>query len=87
MLRVSLRSYFFSSFPLRRSFPIIWLCFLAPSHACLGIAWLLFPFVLVAVQFITVEDVGGVKPWHLTPKVLSVLRALTGTMKEHYVER
>ncbi|CAM9952997.1 unnamed protein product [Ectocarpus sp. 6 AP-2014] len=38
-------------------------------------------------QFITVEDVAGVWPWHLTPKVLSVLRALTGTMKAHYVER
>ncbi|CAM9955955.1 unnamed protein product [Ectocarpus sp. 12 AP-2014] len=38
-------------------------------------------------QFITVEDVAGVRPWHLTPKVLSVLRALTGTMKAHYVER
>eukprot|EP00752_Nemacystus_decipiens_P012309 g10914.t1 len=38
-------------------------------------------------KFITVEDVGGVRPWHLTPKVLSVLRALTGTMKAHYVER
>lgn len=38
-------------------------------------------------KFITVEDVGGVKLWHLTPKVLSVLRALTGTMKAHYVER
>ncbi|CAN0053548.1 unnamed protein product, partial [Hapterophycus canaliculatus] len=38
-------------------------------------------------QFITVEDVGGVRPWHATPKVLSVLRALTGTMKAHYVER
>ncbi|CAM9402235.1 unnamed protein product [Pylaiella littoralis] len=38
-------------------------------------------------KFITVEDVGGVMPWHLTPRVLSVLRALTGTMKAHYVER
>ncbi|CAM9838540.1 unnamed protein product [Ectocarpus fasciculatus] len=38
-------------------------------------------------QFITVEDVAGVRPWHLTPKILSVLRALTGTMKAHYVER
>lgn len=38
-------------------------------------------------QFITVEDVAGVRPWHLTPKVISVLRALTGTMKAHYVER
>ncbi|CAM9334492.1 unnamed protein product [Scytosiphon promiscuus] len=38
-------------------------------------------------QFITVEDVSGVRPWHVTPKVLSVLRALTGTMKAHYVER
>ena len=54
-----------------------------------------FYFVVVALaptpwrrlQFITVEDVGGVRPWHLTPKVLSVLRALTGTMKAHYVER
>eukprot|EP00903_Cladosiphon_okamuranus_P006249 g6133.t1 len=38
-------------------------------------------------KFITVEDVAGVRPWHLTPKILSVLRTLTGTMKAHYVER
>ncbi len=38
-------------------------------------------------QFITVEDVAGVRPWHLTPKVLTVVRSLTGTMKAHYVER
>lgn len=40
-----------------------------------------------SLQFITVEDVAGVRLWHLTPKVLTVLRALTGTMKTHYVER
>lgn len=43
--------------------------------------------ICVASQFITVEDVAGVRIWHLTPKVLSTVRLLTGTMKEHYVER
>ncbi|CAN0223327.1 unnamed protein product, partial [Discosporangium mesarthrocarpum] len=38
-------------------------------------------------QFITVEDVSGVRPWHLTPTILGVVRSLTGTMKAHYVER
>ncbi|CAN0212618.1 unnamed protein product [Ascophyllum nodosum] len=38
-------------------------------------------------KFITVEDVSGVQLRHLTSRFLKVIKALTGTMKEHYVER
>jgi len=57
-----------------------------PPHA-FSLPSLILPLNGPFTQFITVEDVSGVRLWHLTPRVLTVLRALTGTMKGHYVER
>ena len=43
---------------------------------------------ILVQQFITVEDVSGVQLKHLaSSRLWKVMKALTGTMKEHYVER